>query len=283
MKKAITKLLGIFTLAGIITLSSCTPDKTVDYIPEDAFAVAVLDLNMLWVHARKLTETPEFKQMKAEVEDESKEASKVMEKMLKDPNNSGLLLRRNIYGFAYSVQNKVAGGVLIALDKRTFEENLKTVGLEMFGVNPKDFFIEDGDIKYFEPDRESIIAYNNDVLLIVYNEAGQETLKLAKSILNKENGSITKNKDFADFLKNCVDLNFWASSAIIEQDYETKNLLNGIKDVTGVDYEDNYGHFHVEIANDELILTQKFRFNESIANLELDKIIDNINELMFMF
>ena len=277
--------LKLLAIALIFVAASCSrTDKTLNYIPEDAIGVAVFDLKSMLVRLKAFENTNEFQDLKKEMENEQSGIFELLKKVIRDPNNSGLLLRNNIYAFAIPQTREPLFVGLIGLNKQTFEDNLELVGTELFGINPVNLFMSRDGIKYFEVDRRTVLAYNDDVMLVLSNPLRQGNLEKAMSILKKEHeNSILSNSDFKEFFMNCKDFNLWVSSNASQYVKEAKNIASDLERITGIDYKNNYGHFHVELADNEVILTQKLRYNKSVANIDVETILNNVDELMHTF
>lgn len=282
-KKRIFIILPIIILM-IFGFSSCG-DNTAKHIPEDAFFVAVIDGKNLTDYGKKLyvADNEDIKALRDEFGADFKNTMKIFDDFMDNPNSSGILFKSKSYGFARMIDEKIVAGIIIPINKSVLEDNMEAIGKD-FGFPLSMMFKTKNDLVYFQPDGSSIIAYSDDILIMLYNDSSEDVFELAEEMFMQEKGnSIMNNKDFSTFLKNCKDINFWISTDIVQLVDESIDEIQEFEDLTGVNIAGNYGHFHLSISSEEIVYTQKMRFNESIQNLDIEKLIENADKIIAIF
>ena len=284
MKKIriITPLLLIVSIA--MFFASCSHDAAT-HIPKDAIAVMVLDGDELLklTDIEFIKENPEYEDMMKELEKESEKSVELLEDVLKDPDASGILLTEKSYAFATIVDKEFVFGVIVPIDRDDLEENLEMIADE-FNVPISAVMDDKDDITYMEPEEGMIFGWNDDVFMFVVAEESDDLFKLLEGYMNLDKKeSIVSNKDFKKFHKNCVAMNIWFTSNVIDNMELDLDEIDEFEKLTGIDLSDNYGHMHLDIQKDEIIFTTKLRFNESIQDLDKKKLMDNIEKIVELF
>jgi hypothetical protein len=283
MKKIKLSILPLMALAMMLIFASCT-DNTAKHIPEDAFAVFVMDGGKLLKNtdSKIILESDEYKEMKNEFDSEYPKTAELVEEVIKDPNKSGLLLKNKMYMFATLVKEELVGGLIIPINRKVLDENLEMIGKE-FGFPISLLLKSNGDISYFE-DTDYILAFDNNILMVLYNMSSENTLDLAEVYMNQDkSNSILGDKDFKAFLGNCKDMNLWLSSNVAANFKETEDQVKEFEKLTGIDIANNYGHFHLDITKKEIVYTQKVRFNKSIQDADWEKLMENAEKIIELF
>ncbi len=285
MKNLKRNVILLLTVTLVITFVSCKRDTTVNHIPKDAFTVAVFDGKKLLElsNSDRLLENEQFIEYKKDFKNEFEKSLKIIEEIIENPEKSGILLNRNIYVFASLVEEKPVFGLIIPFDKQVFEKNLKIFG-EDFGFPVEMMFQNKDNISYFQPDMNSIISYNENLLVVLLNRSSKNIFDLLESYYYPEkNNSILNNVDFKGFYNNLEHINLWIASDVIDDVDYYKNEIEEFYQLTGMDISNNYGHLHIEFREREIISTQKLRYNETIQNLNFEKIAVNYEKLSDMF
>lgn len=284
MKKNNLLILVAIMLITTLGLTSCG-DNIAKHIPEDAFAVAVIDGKELIEYSKDVDifENEEMQMLKDEYSNEMKNTIQLLMDAIEDPDNTGILWSKKSYFFATFFGEDIVAGYLIPISKSVLEENMELVGKD-FGFPVSMMFKSKNDIKYFEPEETAILAYTDNLLFFLINESTENSLDIIESMLNQEKGnSILNNKDFSTFHKNCKDINLWVSSDLIENNFDNFDEIDEFEKLTGIELAGNYGHFHFSFSKKEIIFTQKLRFNESIQNLETKKLFENADKIVELF
>lgn len=275
----------ILILAFVAILFASCSKNAATHIPKDSFAVLVIDGSELMKFSNPdlLKENKDYKDAIKDLEKESKKAAELIEKMMKDPDASGILLSEKSYAFAVLDKEDVIIGVVIPINKKKLEENIDLIADEF--KLPVSMFLENkNDIKYFEPEKGMIFGYNEDVLMFVFNENSDDNFKLMESYMNlEEKESVMSNDDFKKFHKNCKAINLWVSSDVIDKVDMDKEPIKEFEKLTGIKIAGNYGHMHLDIQKDQITYTSTLRFNESIQELDTKKLIDNAEKIAELF
>ncbi len=284
MKIKKNKIVYGVILSMLIFAYSCS-DNNAKYIPGDAFAVAVIDGKELLKEYKPemLENNEEFLKIQEEYNIEFDKSMELFDKIINDPEKSGILLKNKIFAFANFVENKMTIGLIVPVDKELFEKNLILIG-EDIGFPVLMLFRTKNKIKHFKPNTHSIIAYNDDVMILLHTSPAVNSFELAEHCLNlPKNESVIKNKDFADFLKNCKDINLWVSSDVFNYFDDKKEEISQLTEYTGIDISNNYGHFYLDLSKKEIVCTQKIRFNKSVQKTDIKTLLDNSEKIIALF
>lgn len=275
----------ILLLAFVAILFASCSKNNATHIPKDSFAVMVIDGSEFMKIAKPelLQENKDVKDAIKEIEKESKKAAELMQKVIKNPDETGILLSEKSYAFAIMDKDNVIVGVIVPINKKKLEENVDLIAKE-FNVPVAMFLKTKNDIKYMEPEAGMIFGYNENILMFVVNESSDDNFGLLEKYMNlKEKESIMSNDDFKKFHKNCTAFNLWISSDVIDKvDFE-KESVKEFEKLSGIKLAGNYGHMHLDIQKDEVIFTSTLKFNESIQNLDLKKITENSEKIIKLF
>jgi len=285
MKKIkLTSPILLIVIAAIF-FASCSKNAAT-HIPKDAFAVLVIDGGELTKLSDPefIKENPEFKDAMEDIKDESEKAAELIEDIMKDADASGILFTEKMYAFA-TIENEedFVVGVIIPIKRKKLEENLDMIADE-FNVPVSAVMETEDDIQYFAPEDGMILGWNDDVFMFLFQEGGEDMFDLLEKYMNLEKKeSILTDKDFKKFHKNCKAVNLWISSNIIDKVDIPMDEIEEFEELTGIDLANNYGHMHLDIQKDEIIYTSKLRFNESIQDLDKEKILENAEKLIELF
>lgn len=275
-----------FTIVGILIVSvlmmwSCnkSSDK-VSHIPGEAFAVVMIDGSYIEKVANPdlIEDNEQLKEGMEELEEISDKIADLVNDIIKDPGKSGMDLEGESYAFAYIQDEDIIVGGILGINRKTLEKNIELIEDEI------DFELEmeekDG-VSYTMPEDDVIIGWTKNMMLILTIVEGNDTDiedEFFRLINLKKSESIIKDKDFNKFQSNCEDINIWISSNVIN-DIPDGEGVDYIGKALGIDLEDNYGHLHFGFDKEEWTMTLKLRFNESVQDADINKIIKNVTEL----
>jgi hypothetical protein len=248
--------------AGFI-LASCskrTPEF-VNSIPDDA--IAVVSVHPMQIHTKGKLNTLEV--LKERVKNE------VWGQILEDPLSTGLMLDEYTFVFAKMEEEAPVIGVVAGMkDMEKFE---LTLGKIKEGIS--DEFKETDDYKYMQPDKEGIIAWNQDQLIVLASPDNDEfeesywisSLDWMFNPVKEE--SITSLVDFREFQGKMKDLNFWMSTDDLMKVAE-KIAKEKMKDFP-ITLNNNYTHIYCEFADGAVNISGETKFSE-----EVQKNIDEV-------
>jgi hypothetical protein len=282
MKRQLTIILTLLIAAAMLWSCSKTSDK-VKHIPKETFAVLMVDGSQhdFSKNTDMLKENEDYEEMMEEVKEVSEKLYELLQDMMKDPTKSGLMVNKDMYVFGYANDKDILVAATIGIKQKILEENMDLLSKELeFELEMEE---KDG-IKYTMPDNDMIFGYSKDLLILVAMAEGYNT-DLEKELFRlfdlKKDESISGNKDFQEFSKNCKDVNIWISSNVAK-DLSDAESISMMEKLIGIKVSENYGHIHFEFKKSEWAMTLKLRFNESIQEADWNKVIKNLDEFGLM-
>ncbi|MDD2636472.1 MAG: DUF4836 family protein [Bacteroidales bacterium] len=279
----LTTTIVLVVLVAVL-FSSCS-DNTANHIPKDAFAVMVIDGSEFEKFADPdfVKNNEEYNEAMKQVENESKKAAELIEKMLKNPDASGIMLTEKMYAFATVENKEMVFGCIIPIQRKKLEENIDLIA-EEFNVPISMLMETKDDIQYMEPEKGMAFGWNDDVFMFVAAENGEACFDFLSKYMNLDKKeSITTDKDFKKFDENCTAFNLWVSSNVVDKIDLEIDAIKQFEDLTGIKLAGNYGHVHLDIQKDEITFISTMKFNESIQNIDKKKLMDNAEKLMELF
>jgi hypothetical protein len=253
----------IIAIAAGFILASCSKKipEFVNSIPDDA--VAVVSMNPMQIHSKGKLNTLENLKERAK--------DKIWGEILEDPLSTGLMLDEYTFVFAKMEEEAPVIGVVAGMkDTEKFELTLGKIKEDI-----SDQFKETAKYKYMQPDKEGIVAWNKDQLIVLvspdYDEFEESywisTLDWMFDPVKEE--SITSLVDFRDFQKKMKDFNFWLSTDDLMK-VVNKIAKEKMKDFP-VTFNNNYTHVYCEFADGAVNISGETKFSE-----EVQKNIDEV-------
>ncbi|MBP7463049.1 MAG: DUF4836 family protein [Bacteroidales bacterium] len=271
----------IALLAVAFCVSSCgKKSENLNSIPKSAFVVVTCD-GKAWKDATNpeaLANNEEFQEGLKELEQMSQKLKDLVDKIMKDPNESGIMMDEMLYAFADMDKENVIVGVIASVDKEKLEANIKLISEELevpFKAEEKD------GISYFMPESDMIVGWSKTKMMVLVLAEGYDydLEKRFFALMNQDKKeSILEDKDFNAFLKDSKDFNIWISSNVVNSLPDSEGVKMAEK-MVGFNFSDNYGHIHFDAEKGEWTLTAKLRFNESIQKADWNKVIENLDEM----
>lgn len=271
MKQIISVL--ILSLAAVILVTSCSQQpEHINTIPGDAFTVMHFnpDPGNRDDMVKQLEENEDYQDMMKELREKSETMANILEDFIKEPSSIGIDIESEMFGFAAPLEdnNKYYFGVSMLMKKPDkFEEVLKKLAEEM----EADISIESEDDFKKVSLPFGIVMWNKKQLLMLGSNGEFDALTKGKYLMTQEaKNSITKNKDFMLFYKNCLDANIWVTSNI--DNLSTEMSMMG--KMAGVKLTDNYAHMHFDWDKKEgqFMMIAKLRVNDEIKNMDFEDI-----------
>jgi hypothetical protein len=272
----------------ICLLFSCNRGKNAKYIPKDAVAVASIDFRELprnkeAKNIKSLLEDKDIKEFMRQLEEESSHAAKLVEDMFENPNALGIKLTERIYGFiSMASVDDATFGIICSIDAKKMEENFMNLKKDITDLSDYDLKEKNG-IKYCEIEDEAVFGWKDNVGMIIVNSKRKNLFDLLEKhlSLNKQE-SIKGNPDFKDFEKNGQFFNLFVSSNFIKaiDERDIQSILNKAEDYTGIDVNNNYFYFYWGFQNDRMSVTATIKYNETIQNMDIDKILRNKEKII---
>jgi hypothetical protein len=261
--KRLPIIIAIITGLVFVSCSKQTPEF-VNSIPDDA--VAVVSLHPMQIHTKGKLNTLEV--LKERVKDE------IWGQFLEDPLSTGLMIDEYTYVFAKMEEEAPVIGVVAGMkDIGKFEATLDKIKEDVSAD-----FTEMEGYKYIQPDREGIIAWNQEQMIVLtspdYDEFEESywTASLDWMFNPVKEESIVSLVDFKDFLGKMKDINMWISSDDMRKIIE-KFAKERIGDLP-VNLTNNYTHMYCDFANGVLNISGETNFSEEVQK--------NIDEILVM-
>ena len=272
----------LFICVAILLISCGKKDNIVTKIPSDAVVVLCLD-------GKKIPTNFELNK-----EDFPKEAQKyfkdiaksypninsIINKFLKNQKELGIEINKKAYLFVTLNEDKTeiqTVGIFLSINKEKLDKNIELAFAD-FKMNPSSFLKKTGDdIIYTQPESDIIIGWNNSILIALYED--NINISKLKAFFDADSGnSILENKDFKEFYKSCKTINLWISSDFIPI-FDDNNMYYKIKDLTGFDLKNNYGHIIFDASLQEISLVAKIRLNKSFQQPDIERIKQNSEQI----
>lgn len=282
MKRQLTIFLTLLIAAALLWSCSKTSDK-LNHIPKETFAVLMVDGSQhdFAKNTDMLKENEDYEEMMEEVKQVSEKLYDLLQDVMKDPTKSGLMVNKDMFVFGYTNDKDILVAATIGIKQKILEENMELLSKELeFELEMEE---KDG-IKYNMPESDMIFGYSKDLLILVTIAEGNNT-DLEKELFRlfnlKKDETISGNKDFKEFSKNCKDVNIWISSNVAKEVTDAESI-SMMEKLIGIKISDNYGHIHFSFEKNEWEMTLKLRFNESIQEADWNKVMKNLDEFGLM-
>ena len=256
----------LLILAAGIILSSCSKKSPefVNSIPDDA--IAVVSLHPMQLHTKSQINT--FEAIKEKLKDE------IWSQILDNPLSTGLMLDEYAYVFLRLEDIDPIIGVVSGIkDVEKFKSTLSKID-----ENISDSFKEMEGYTYMQPDKEGVVAWNENQMIVLVSPNNEEfeesywTESLTKMFQPVKEESITSLVDFKDFQGKMKDLNLWVSS---------DKIMDVVKQVVKQDLPDlpftlnnNYAQVYFDFANGEVNVSGETHFSEEVEK--------NVEEFLVM-
>jgi hypothetical protein len=214
----------------------------------------------------KLMDDPNFASMIDDIKNEEPESAKLMEKILKDPSETGINFKSDIFFYHVS---------------QTANTNYFCLSMELKDKNKFNDFVYEANqtdeskpqitknigTSYCKIDSEILIAWDEDkaVFIFAMDDISAEKIDFQSTLLFalNEKDQITKNEQFNKFYKTKKDMGIWGSTNIIKSipDYQDffKNVTYNIFD--------SYYEGTVSFENGEIVSSFQFTPNEEMKKM----------------
>ena len=241
----------LFSVLVALMLNSCQrpSKKFFQFIPETAKAVVTVHPGKL-IEKGKLTELTFLK--------EGVSGSEIAEKILEDPESSGIDMDNYSSFFVFGDEPAYAGIVMPISNKVDFENMITELEIQV------DEKFERGKLDKYDLIKQEagIVLYDNSIAMALSSMGkwGQDIEEVAERLINLEDEEkILSNKDFNKFLARQKDINAWFTSTNLKgmnQLGDAIDLLGGIRN--------NYGHVFLEFQKGAMVLNTNLRLNQSM-------------------
>lgn len=286
---------GSILLAAIIVFAiiwgiNANRSQNAKYIPEDAFLVASINLYQLPSPRRKDKEFLESQMSEiitTYMSSNHYNTAKILEKIQKDQNSSGINLRKNIYSFSHIDNNRFCMGIICSVDPTIFKNNIENICHD-FNISDLKFNERDG-ITYCDIEHTIILGWKKETFIMLISDSSTISYNnLKEKFYLKKEHSFVEKSEYSEFNKNGNVLNFYMSSNIIKEIPNSffQEQLGKLYDYSGINFNDNYVLLHVDIKDGKVELQSTINNKNLIKDIDCKKIINNkdkIEELMSDF
>ncbi len=250
-------------------LSSCNhPSKSLTLIPKTSNLVVTFNTKALIEKGEldKLMTDPNFASIINDIKSEEPESAKLMEKILKDPSETGINFKSDIFFYHVS---------------QTANTNYFCLSMELKDKNKFNDFVYEANqtdeskpqitknigTSYCKIDSETLIAWDDDkaVFIFALDDVSAEKIDFQSTLLFalNEDDQITKNEQFNKFYKTKKDMGVWGSTNIIKSipDYQEmfKNMTYNIFD--------SYFEGSVSFEKGEIVSSFQFTPNDEMKKM----------------
>lgn len=220
--KKLRKLLKISLLMFVVAFYSCSKtDSSFNIVPDNATMMIVFDGKSLSEKSgfKSFSDSKTYEFIKKEMDSDEMENFKLMEPIMKNSSESGLDMSKDFFLFAYKKEtNNFFGLVFNLVDKAKLEStiaNISKASEEKMEINT------DGQWSYMinEEENSPLFIWDANKLLVLMGTSGNiskdDYLAESKALWSqKEDKSLSSNKDFKNFIKNRKDISMWVDYSI---------------------------------------------------------------------
>ena len=237
---------------GVFVLTSCKKEKEnlqLSAIPADVFYVFAFENQKMIKKGGldNLSEYELFQKLQEEMDDNLEPgAKKIFEEFLKNPKSAGLDIEKmyiygNMEGYGmYNIMN-------FKLDSRsTFEKKMKDFAESQDEDLPE--ITEEGGVKMILADRNFVIAWSEDLLLMFSGQIGSLDYKSYFDLPADQ--SILSVDDFATFQKDSYDIGMWISYGTLLS--SVGEMMTATMPAYASELKDAYVHGYVNFNDGEI-------------------------------
>ncbi len=208
-------VLAIVTVIGWFIWTNAQSSNA-NYVPQDAFAVASLNLHQLQFVEQENVNNYRyvFADVLAEINRESPYTADLINRMLEDSSASGISLHKNIYAFMQIAYNELRGGLVGSIDPIVLKNNIDNILRDLKLTNDIVFHERNG-ITYYE-DNALILGWKDDVFMVLVSENNSLSFSLLEEYFSiKSDKSFAKHSAFKEFNKNDMLINAYVCSNVV--------------------------------------------------------------------
>ncbi len=263
------KNLFLLLIGLSLILSSCNhPSKSLSLIPKTSNLVITFNTKSLIEKGEldKLMDDPNFASMINDIKSEEPESAKLMEKILKDPSETGINFKSDIFFYHVS---QTANTTYFCLsmelkDKDKFNDFI----YEANQTNEsKPQITKNIGTSYCKIDSEILIAWDEDkaVFIFAMDDVSAEKIDFQSTLLFalKKEDQITKNEQFNEFYKTKKDMGVWGSTNIIKSFPDYQEILKNVS----YNIFDSYFEGSVSFEKGEIVSSFQFTPNDEMKKM----------------
>ena len=277
----------------LVSLFACNSNIEKNYIPDDAYIVARVDLGSV-LEKMDIESLMKLDEVKDQLDDSKDELPDFLNEIMKDPEESGINFLKPVTIFATTGKDKNRDysssyqriGVIVRIDnEKKLEELLKNLDDE-FNMDYAHRYDEDDDYYKTYPKndnrRDHAFAWNDDVLIITYKSYyrdDKDMKSMAEDILNlkSEESLIETNAAFDEFISNDNDFDVFANVPMItkiakSEGQDLDEIMGEVKNLK--QYINNLGGYsiHLNFEDDEIVLSSSPHFIDNSVAEELSMV-----------
>lgn len=255
---------------AIISLSLLTTScKEGASLAEDAIVnIPANSSSVSAINVKRLMDKADFESMQkmSFYQDFIKDASQGnpgVEAVLKDPNASGVNLDANVYIVQdvdiINPENAFMGVVASLNDKAAFKELLASNG-------KADFKSAEG-YEFLEADRKTIVAMNDDIVVMGVSQGVGADLKAGVESIFKttKETSIVSNEDLKKCFSKQADITTWFSSNKMAEAAKGNMGMAGFI-ISPTMLTENYAHSYFNFEKGAIVSESNYDFNEKLSD-----------------
>jgi hypothetical protein len=263
------KNLFLLLIGLSIILSSCNrPSKSLTLIPKTSNLVMVFNPKALIEKGDlgNLMDDPNFSAIINDIKSEEPASGKLMDKIIKDPTETGINLKSDIF-FYHVSQTPNTNYFCLSMelkDKNKFNDFI-------FEANQtaeyKPQIVKNISTSYCKVDDNVVIAWDEDKAILIFatDDISSEKIDFQVTLLfalNK-NDQISNNEQFNKFYKDKKDIGIWGSTNIIKSVPDYQELIKNFK----YNIFDSYFSGSVSFEKGEIVSTFNFTPNEEMKKM----------------
>lgn len=226
----------LFVLVGLsLVLSSCNrPAKSLMLIPKTSNFVMTFNTKALIEKGElnKLMDDQNFATLINDIKSEDPESGKLMDKIMKDPSETGINFKSDIF-FYHLSQTSNTNYFCLAMELKDhnkfndfiYEANQTDV--------KKPTIVKNINTSYCKIDDEIMIAWDEEKAIFIFatDDVSAEKIDFQAPLLFalNENDQILKNESFKTFYKDKEDISIWGSTNIIKSVPNYKEIIKDLK------------------------------------------------------
>ena len=230
----------VVILASIFTSCSKPPNNLM-LIPEDTYALSVIDVEALFKKGKlsELSDLKLFRKVNKEIKRENKRAYRLVNKLIDDPTLSGINFSSDVFVY-YVNEAKDERFVCISAELNN-EEKFVAFLDDVLDLTEMDSDIEEEDsYKYTAVGSHMAVGWDQDKVLFIAaeNYRSRENLDIELEALFEleEKEVITESEKFNTFYENKGDVSIWLSSDLLERSRDFREMEKELD----LDLTDNY-------------------------------------------
>ncbi len=261
-------------LLATVIVASCSRKvpETVHNIPDHAFLVASMHPEQIY----KKGQVGTMENMIGKID------HPVMQRIAKDPAESGLDMSEYVFMFVYFIDDEpVFGTTAVMKDAGKFTDMVRPLAM-----NADAEIIEHKGYSMIAPDGEkAAMAWNEKELIFLYspgNELSEEwwQAELVKLYDLPREEAVTSIVDFNDFTRKMEDMNLWFTGDELQKILAKSGMTNELKIQLPMDLQNNYGQFFVEFTDGAMYVHSETHFSDDVTKATETFLVakDELNE-----